>query len=55
MSNNELFPHVQSVSTNLPMTNLSTLIELCLTDSGFPDFVEKVEEELKHMTAEKQA
>lgn len=40
-------------STNLPTTDLSTLVRLCLSDPGFPNFVDKVEKELKLLTAEK--
>ena len=36
-----------STATNLPTTDLSTLVRLCLSDPGFPNFVDKVEKELK--------
>ncbi|CAB4039070.1 Hypothetical predicted protein [Paramuricea clavata] len=42
-----------STSTNLPTTDLSTLIRLCLSDPGFPNFVDKVEKELKLLTTQK--
>ena len=42
-----------STDTNLPTTDLSTLVRLCLSDPGFPDFVDKVEKELKLLTTQK--
>ena len=42
-----------TTTTNLPISDLPVLIRLCLTDPGFPDFVDKVEKELKLLTAQK--
>ena len=37
-------------NTDYPTEQLSSFIQLCLTDPNFPAFVEKVEEELKKIT-----
>jgi hypothetical protein len=42
-----------STATHLPTTDLSTLVRLCLSDPGFPNFVDKVEKELKQLTTQK--
>jgi hypothetical protein len=42
-----------STATHLPTTDLSTLVRLCLSDPGFPNFVDKVEKELKLLTTQK--
>ncbi|XP_028405192.1 meiotic recombination protein REC114-like [Dendronephthya gigantea] len=53
VSNNEATGSTTTTTTNLPTSDLSVLVRLCLTDPGFPDFVDKVEKELKLLTAQK--